>query len=486
MLPDLMTPTDGETRLQTNARIRAVALEKIVSATAIARINRALGSTTTAAGDDLADEPGELLDHLTVPPTADETGWQGPAEVLRNLTDEGLVEMRWKGQKIRRKYGDVRRFMDVTALTYGYHTQQSTPHYGAVKCLEQAISNMPFDRLCVIGFVQNNSGWHVAQNTRSNQSLAFAIEFAVSNVFHATGVIAARVGKGIRKFSPYAGATSSTLLWWQCSLEGHSSFETSANNSFMTKNILGEGWKEKNYVQLLMSKSAGIDLSDIRNPDLHLNDADSINSQGADASGRTSEIDLDRLSTIDEESDAAPEWFNHEQWSSLTPKQKEVVRDIEKEGEFETVEDTTDAYFAQNPNGPTEDWNVSVAEILIAQQKNASQFATDPVEVRVIAQPEIDTSGNAFVAIDFPQDSAKLIADCPTKPGQSAELSLFTGSKYSMVYLEEVTEEQDGGTSYDDLTGEDYAQYSEEVRTTVRSELETWVGHTCFNVIPCE
>ena len=157
----------------------------------------------------------------------------------------------------------------------------------------------------------------------------------------------------------------------------------------MTKNIVGEGWKEKNYLQLLMSKSAGIDLSDIRNPDLHLNDADSINSQGADASGRTSEIDPDRLNTI-EESDVALEWFNHEQWSSLTPKQKEVVRDIEKEGEFETVEDTTDAYFAQNPDGPAEDWYVSVAEILIAQQKNASQFATDPVEVRAIAQPEID------------------------------------------------------------------------------------------------
>ena len=55
-----------------------------------------------------------------------------------------------------------------------------------------------------------------------------------------------------------------------------------------------------------------------------------------------------------------------------------------------------------------------------------------------------------------------------------------------MVYLEEVTEEQDGGKSYDDLTREDFAQYSEEVRKTVRSELETWVEHKCFDVIPRE
>ena len=103
--------------------------------------------------------------------------------------------MRWKGQNIRRKYGDVTRFMDITALTYGYHTQKSSPHYGAVQCIEQALTNMPMDRLCVVGFVQNTTGWHVAQTTRSNQSVPFAIEFLAQNVFHAIGVIAARLGK---------------------------------------------------------------------------------------------------------------------------------------------------------------------------------------------------------------------------------------------------------------------------------------------------
>ena len=197
--------------------------------------------------------------------------------------------------------------MDFIELTYGYHTQKSAPHYGAVQCIEQALTNMPMDRLCVTGFVQNTTGWHVAHTTRSNQSVAFAIEFLVQHVFHATGVIAARLGKGMRTFAPCSGATSSTLLWWQRSLEGHSAFETPTNESVMTKNVVGEGCREKNYLQLLMSKEAGIDMSDIRNPDLHLNDIESVHSNSADASGRTSEVDPDRLSTIDEESDVAPE-----------------------------------------------------------------------------------------------------------------------------------------------------------------------------------
>ena len=174
----------------------------------------------------------------------------------------------------------------------------------------------------------------------------------------------------------------------------------------------------------------------------------------ADASGRTSEIDPDRLSTIDEESDVAPEWFNHEQWSSLTQEQKKVISDIEVEGEFDAVHDPGDIYFANNPDGPREEWNVPLSQILDAQQQQVitQQFATEQFEVQAITQPEIDSNGNAFATIDFPNDSAKLIADCPTKPGQSAELRLFISSNYSMVFLEEVTSEQDGGKSYDDLT----------------------------------
>ena len=86
----------------------------------------------------------------------------------------------------------------------------------------------------------------------------------------------------------------------------------------------------------------------------------------------------------------------------------------------------------------------------------------------------------------FPNDSAKLIADCPTIPGQSAELRLFISSNLSMVFREEVTAEQDGGKSYDGLTGEDYAQYFAEVRKAVRSEPQTWVGQKCFDVTPRE
>ena len=63
MLLDLMALQDtNEPLIQINNRIRQVSLEKIITATAIARINRASNTTTTPSGEEIGYQPGELLD----------------------------------------------------------------------------------------------------------------------------------------------------------------------------------------------------------------------------------------------------------------------------------------------------------------------------------------------------------------------------------------------------------------------------------------
>ena len=99
-------------------------------------------------------------------------------------------------------------------------------------------------------------------------------------------------------------------------------------------------------------------------------------------------------------------------------------------------------------------------EILLAQQKaHVEQTLGSISATEVIAQtwPDTDQNGNTYVSIDFPEDSAKLIADHPTKPGQSAQLRVYLGVNYRMVYLDEeipIDEEHapDQGKSYDDLS----------------------------------
>ena len=53
----------------------------------------------------------------------------------------------------------------------------------------------------------------------------------------------------------------------------------------------------------------------------------------ATASGRTSVVDPDQLSRIDEgdEDDEAPEWFAADVWHTCSPEQKAFIKEVEKE-----------------------------------------------------------------------------------------------------------------------------------------------------------
>ena len=70
---------------------------------------------------------------------------------------------------------------------------------------------------------------------------------------------------------------------------------------YHTKNIVGEEWKEKSYLQLLMAPGAGIDLSAILDPEIgNIDMSSSGGSDDANASGRTSAVNPGQLSQIDE------------------------------------------------------------------------------------------------------------------------------------------------------------------------------------------
>ena len=58
-----------------------IAIAAMVQETAIQRLERALESKTRVAGEQLALEPGDLMDFWRKPATKDESGWHRPAQV---------------------------------------------------------------------------------------------------------------------------------------------------------------------------------------------------------------------------------------------------------------------------------------------------------------------------------------------------------------------------------------------------------------------
>ena len=99
MLPDLQAPPD-DTSVGPGRyvhRIREVSLQKIIESTATARINRASRSQTTAAGEQHDYQPKELVDYHRPTLNKDESGWHGPAKVVKNLPSSGQVTIQWQG-----------------------------------------------------------------------------------------------------------------------------------------------------------------------------------------------------------------------------------------------------------------------------------------------------------------------------------------------------------------------------------------------------
>ena len=104
MLPDLHAPPDDTTvgPGRYMHRVREFALQKIIEGTAVARINRAMRSLTTAPGQTLDYQPDELVDCYRPPNVQDNSGWHGPAKVIRKHTRErsGAAEIQWSRDQL--------------------------------------------------------------------------------------------------------------------------------------------------------------------------------------------------------------------------------------------------------------------------------------------------------------------------------------------------------------------------------------------------
>jgi hypothetical protein len=94
MLPDLHALPDDTTAGvgRHMHRMRELALQKIIEATAVERINRAMRTHTTVPGEVLDYREGDLVDFHRPPAKKDDHAWHGPARVLRNIPERGQVD----------------------------------------------------------------------------------------------------------------------------------------------------------------------------------------------------------------------------------------------------------------------------------------------------------------------------------------------------------------------------------------------------------
>jgi hypothetical protein len=181
-------------------------------------------------------------------------------------------------------------------------------------------------------------------------------------------------------------------------------------------------------------------------------------SDGADASGRKSMSDPDRLSAIPEE---------------YSDDSDDVLVALEGQMQELTVLGLATSAECDDPiaeGRPYQNWGERV-HVCPGFHYLATHSCLDELD----RPNEQDIHGNYFVDMLFPGDAAKLILDQPPPPQSCARLRVFLAGHSKKAVIE---------TDTDLLTPEEYRKHAREVAAAMHEELRIWIQHQCFTRRP--
>ena len=195
-------------------RIREAGIEAITQSTAVAKVNRALKTSTTIDGSRLY-KVGDLIDFHRPTATKDEHGgWNGPYPVVRNEPDQGKVVCAHGGREIAVRYPDARLTLFVELLM--------TLELGLDNEAIDAILNY-IERLAAgktpetFGYVVTSTTpprYQLSTASRKAPKVFLALQFVIRNFFRIGDVFAIRLGKSVATVSKCEAADRSVLIYY--------------------------------------------------------------------------------------------------------------------------------------------------------------------------------------------------------------------------------------------------------------------------------
>ncbi len=265
----------GETLARSQARIREIAVTKIVEHTAKDRLRRADHHRTRPALELAKLKVGQQVDIWFEPSSKDVSGWRGPAVIKTIQHDENAVTVRYQGRTLDRRGQEVREHVAYLIFLV---SQKQHPH-AQWNILRDACENLSLKKVVVYGLVYHgdtrNPGWHLtkASQTKSGHRVLEAGLFVASTVARIEECTTVRLSRGVSSLQPLLNFSYSELWIWHSTLQGgdedsppmvFDSADGDLDKSIDIKNLVshdsaihsGEAsWKDYCVVQFLGAKS---------------------------------------------------------------------------------------------------------------------------------------------------------------------------------------------------------------------------------------
>ena len=489
MLPDIDAPPNdtaaGPGRYM--HRVREIALQKIIETTALERIHRAMRTHTTSASAAMDLKEGELVDFHRPPARKDESGWRGPAKIIKNLPARGQAVVRWLSNDIVVRYPDIRKYMDFNCFVYGTFCPSR-----AIDIIESHLSTCTPGIITTLGYVRVGNAW---QKAKGHEQLALAMEHFARVSLCFPDVYQARLGRAVPKFPNAVEAHHYVVLAWTTDISKAVQFESDGGNQCTTPKLIGPEWPCYKYIQLLMigpgDEGDKKPLADLLEPE-----------EQADAHETVSN---DRLSTIEEGDEPDEE---SALWAELDDTISQYMQDCEDDNmpldyyearlpapngqELTVAESSRVADHSRACGSRSVDGEAPVSTAIRHLDMWTSSGSADRRVLEVEVHPgyhylvsgadislqdsveEYDEDGNPHVDMLFPGETAKLIMDEAPPPGHCARLRCYIAHGKKAVIDRDT----------DLLTAQEYQENKKAVSAAVLEELNVWIKHGCFHRRP--
>ena len=497
LLPDAIAitdDTDASAVAQHSHRLREIAIQCIIEASAQDRLKRASHTITKPAGEEFELKLGEEVEYYRPPLSRDASGWRGPA-VICDLTrlEHGRVGIRTRSDHVLTcRLQDIRR-----CLTYLAEMESplSSPGGQAQQIVQEYVDNTRQGTVLILGQVYDKtSGWRISKNTHNHNMVYQAAVIVAECVFHLQNFAAVRLGVGVRTLPRKEEYTASTTIFWTTAGTKSLEFVTSEDTHISFVDMLGQGWTSVKFVQFLMVNAEDDYQNDLQ--DALSETAEDVASDRATGPSSHGGISVGGpLSTIPEgsnEASAEVSWQEVEEAFGILP-------DDPCAGELRTA-------FATITNDPSSEIPVFEASKFVngasgAASLEALHYADIPEwkDVAFLTEEEMPMSQcvqseamqasrkeppiledqddyGAYVAMEIYMPVCKVVEGLERLP--------WEGEHVEMRFYENHTRKTIIERSDDLLTDQEVRENAQAVFQAMLDELLTWNSFKCFKRIP--
>ena len=199
-------------------RLREVALQGMIEASAKARIGRALNTRTTMPAERLELAVGDDVDFYRQPSSKDAPGWSGPATVAdASRVTHNVVTVRWQGKLLECQLQNVRKHL--VYLCYFDNAPNKSTHAASLSHIRRIIEQLHTGKMSVSGSIEQEGQPMTTTNAATRAGLFRAACYYGKTRLHLPNIKAVRIGKGQKTIPMIRGCGRSYTLCWHAGNE---------------------------------------------------------------------------------------------------------------------------------------------------------------------------------------------------------------------------------------------------------------------------